>query len=228
MGIPYYPYTSCKVGSFELGISLSEFMKLVDNGEIEISDRGGKHPFVNNDTLESCILKYGGRFERYNEFILRETQLAQKNEILKYEKLILSSAPIGSGRNNLKKGNWAASTISKICVNYYTGDDILEFSETIREREKNLVILKTLHNIGFTDNILNKYFKSSSFNYVKNKKQNIFLHETIKNVTFTLIESYSDFFNSYKVYERRYKQINFLTQKQKDIIVKKANKKFGY
>ena len=228
MGIPYYPYTPCKNGSIEVGISLSEFMLLVDNGDIEVSYRGGKTLLVNNDTLNSYIAKHGGKLERYNEFIIRETQLAQKNEILKYEKLILSSAPAGSSRNNLKKGNWAASTISEICVSYYTGDEILEFSAITRKREENLVTLSTLYNLGFTDNILDKYFKDSSFDYEKNKTQNFFLHETIKNVTFTLKKMYSDFFNSYKVFEKRYKEIDFLTQKQKDIIIKEANKKFGY
>lgn len=51
MGIPYYPPKTCKEGSFELGVSLSTFMKLVVAGEIEISYRGGKFPNINNDTL---------------------------------------------------------------------------------------------------------------------------------------------------------------------------------
>jgi len=106
MGIPFYPPTSCKVGSFKLGVSLSEFMKLVDKGDIEISDRGGKYPLVNNNTLNNYINKNGGRLAKYNKYITIETELLQEKEILKYYYLILSSAPQGKGRDNLKNSIW--------------------------------------------------------------------------------------------------------------------------
>lgn len=226
MGIPFYPPTSCKVGSFKLGVSLSEFMKLVDKGDIEISDRGGKYPLVNNDTLNTYIDKNGGRLARYNEYIVTETELLQENEILKYYNLILSSAPRGKGRDNLKNAIWSSSTISEIHVNYYTGNEILELAKLIKHRKENRVILHKLYSVGITDTILDKYFKNADFDLEKYKTQAVVFKERLGNVTYD-IKILTDFFNSYKVIEKRYNEIDFLTKAQKQSIIEKTHKKFA-
>lgn len=226
MGIPYYPFTSCKVGSFQLGISLPEFMELVGKGDIEISDRGGKYPFVNNDTLNNYIDKHGGRLTRYNEYIAAETELLQVKEILKYYNLILFSAPKGNGRKNLKNCIWSSSTISEIHVNYYTGNEILEFAKLVEHRKENRVILHKLYSVGFTDTILDKYFKNADFDLEKYKTQAVVFKERLGNVTYD-IKILTDFFNSYKVIEKRYSEIDFLTKSQKQSIIEKAHKKFA-
>jgi len=209
MGIPYYPYTSCKVGSFELGISLSEFMELVDKGEIEISDRGGKHPFVNNDTLESCILKYGGRQERYDEYIHFKTNLYQKQLIIKFGELAKQS--------------------SNISVNGFNNNEILDFYHKILLLKENQKSLDKLHSFGITDSMLSKYYEDENFDMSisKNLIKPIILKEEIGNATFTL-ELFHLFFKTYRSNLADYKNIDFLTKSQKQSIVKKAEQKFGY
>ena len=226
MSIPYYPPTSCKVGRYKLGISLSEFMLLVKKGDIEISDRGGKFPLVNNDSLNNYIDKYGGRLARYNEYIVAETELLQEKEILKYHNLILFSAPKGKGRNNLKNAIWSSSTISKIHVNHHTGNEILELAKLVKHRKENRVILQKLYSVGFTDTILDKYFKNADFDLEKHKTQAVVFKERLGNVTYD-IKILTDFFNSYKVIEKRYNEIDFLTKPQKQSIIEKAHKKFA-
>jgi len=209
MGIPYENHTTCKEGSFQLGISFSEFMDLVDKHEIEVSYRGGNKLLVNDDTLNSYILKYGGIRERYNEYINYLTDLYQKRMIVKFAEL--------------------AKKDSNISANGFNSDEILDFNKTILLLKENQKSLNQLHSFGITDSMLSKYYEDENFDISisKNLIKPIILKEEIGNATFTL-GLFHLFFKTYKSNLADYRNIDFLTKSQKQSIVKKAEQKFGY
>lgn len=227
MGIPFYPPTSCKVGSFKIGTSLSEFMKKVDIGEIEISDRGGKYPFVNNDTLNNYILKYGGRKERYNEYIHFETNLTLERKIKTYTKLIYKS---GYSKKDLKADNIEKTDlINQINVGGFSAKHIIEFYDILKRKKLNESLLNKLYTYGFTDKILEKYYEDKDFDISvgNNLIKPLIIKEKIGNATFTL-GSFHEFFKTYKANLNDFDNIDFLNSSEKNEIIKKANKKFGY
>lgn len=227
MGIPFYPPTSCKVGSFKIGTSLSEFMKKVDIGEIEISDRGGKYPFVNNDTLNNYILKYGGRKERYNEYIHFETNLTLERKIKTYTKLIYKS---GYSKKDLKADNIEKTDlINQINVGGFSAKHIIEFYDILKRKKLNESLLNKLYTYGFTDKILEKYYEDKDFDISvgNNLIKPLIIKEKIGNVTFTL-GSFHEFCKTYKANLNDFDNIDFLNSSEKNEIIKKANKKFGY
>ncbi len=121
MGIPYYLYTTCKDGSFKLGVSLSEFKDLVDNGDIEVSYRGGKTLLVNNDTLNNYIAKYGGKKDKYRKYLRLLVHLLQESEITKMHALI-------------KKSELRVKNISHSNLSYhkFNAQDIINFFNIIK------------------------------------------------------------------------------------------------
>jgi len=248
MGIPYYPFKSCKVGSFELGISLSKFMKLVDKDEIKISDMGGKYPLVNNDTLDSYISRHGGRLERYNEFIVSETELVQDKKILKFGNMILSSCIPKNRKSFLRASgkyshltilidnsilirdwNYSTATMNDFILNGLNGNQILDIYKIIYLKKDNEKMLQLLYSYGLTNKMLAKYYKDEFYDLriYKNSIESIVIREKVGNMTFTL-SSFLEFFKSYKLNLIQHKKIDFLNSTQKNDIIKKANKKFGY
>lgn len=209
MGIPYENRKTCKEGSSQLGVSFSEFMDLVDKHEIEVSYRGGNKLLVNDDTLDSYILKYGGRQERYDEYIHFKTDLYQKQMIIKFGELAKKS--------------------SNVSVNGFNKNEILDFYQIVLLLKENQKSLNQLHSFGITDSMLSKYYEDENFDMSisKNFIKPIMLKEEIGNATFTL-GIFNMFFKTYKSNLVNYKNIDFLTKSQKQLIVKKANKKYGY
>jgi hypothetical protein len=210
MSIPYYPYTSCKDASFELGIALKEFMGIVDRGLVEVSDRGGK-TLVNNDTLQKYIRDYGGRRERYREELYRKLHTKQRRIIKQLSELI---SPEFNG---------------EVSINKYTHEQIEQFNKTIKDFQKQEKELKKLLSYGLTYEMLEKYYEDESFDYTlpKNKEKEIWLREKTANRTFNT-KSFSEFFRSYKPLLASYRQIKFLPLSEIRPIVLELRKKFGY
>ena len=226
MGIPYYPYTPCKNGSIEVGISLSEFMVLVDNGDIEVSYRGGKTLLVNNDTLNSYIAKHGGRKEKYREYLRLQVHLLQEREITKMHELIKMS---GYKKYALTYNNIVKTKLMKrISYHKFNAQDIVEFFDILKMKKDNNKDLNKLYALGFTDSVLEKYYEDEFFdiNIHKNSIKPIFINERIGNATYK-INSFMDFFKKYKSTLRKYKMIKFLRLSQIRPIVLKVRKRFG-
>lgn len=215
MGIPYYPPKTCKEGSFELGVSLSTFMKLVDAGEIEISYRGGEFPNINNDTLNVYKEKYGGREERYNKYIREKIHEYQEKEILRYSKLIIASLPKKRMNQRVKLRTIDELLIHEIRVNGFDEKEIIKFYELIISVKEDKKVLKELYTMGLSDNILEKYYEDEFFDLsiLKNAIKKITLNETIGNMTINS-PSYSEFFTAHKSNLRKFKTIKFLKYSQ--------------
>jgi hypothetical protein len=218
MGIPYYPYTTCKDGSFKVGVSLSKFMKLISNGYIEASRREGKILLVNNNTLNNYIAKYGGREDRYKEYLRLQVYLFQEKEIVNMHTLIKKSGlKLDSGNNSF------------VTYHEFNAQDIVDFFYIVNIYKKNQKELKKLHKHGFTDAILEKYYEDEFFNINldKNFTKTIFINEKIGNVKYK-ISTYTEFFKTYKSTLRKFKMIKFIKLSQIRPIVYEARKKFGF
>lgn len=229
MGIPYYPPKTCKEGSFELGVSLSTFMKLVDAGEIEISYRGGRFSNINNDTLNVYKEKYGGREERYNKYIREKIHEYQEKEILSYSKLIIASLAKDRMNQKQKLRNIDKLLIHEIRVNGFDEKEILKFYELIISVKEDKEVLKELYTMGLSDNILEKYYEDEFFDLsiLKNAIKKITLNETIGNTTIKS-PKYSKFFTTYKSNLRKSRNIKFLKYSQIKNFVLEAREKDYY
>ena len=229
MGIPYYPPKTCKEGSFELGVSLSTFMKLVDAGEIEISYRGGRFSNINNDTLNVYKEKYGSREERYNKYIREKIHEYQEKEILRYSKLIITSLAKNRMNQKQKLRNIDKLLIHEIRVNGFDEKEILKFYELIISVKEDKEVLKELYTMGLSDNILEKYYEDEFFDLSiqKNAIKKITLNETIGNTTIKS-PKYSKFFTTYKSNLRKSRNIKFLKYSQIKNFVLEARKKDYY
>ena len=210
MSIPYYPYTSCKDASFKLGITLKEFMAIVDKGLVEVSERGGR-TLVNNDTLQKYIRDYGGRRERYREELYKKLHTKQRRIIKQFCEFISSKFD------------------GEVSTDEYTQEQIKQFNKTIKLLQKQEKELKKLLSYGLTHEMLEKYYEDESFDSTlpANQKKKIYLSEKSDKRTFKL-KSFSEFFKSYKPLLASYRQIKFLPLSEIRPIVLEVRKKFGY
>ena len=229
----YFPYTIIKEAQFRLGMIGSEFNKLVKNNEIKISKRGGKKYLVNNYTLEQCIIKYGGREERYlsrlkesihikqdklidglGKLVLRVISQCDKKNIGKYDYII---------KNNIQLPKDIIIKLNK----KYNHNDIVKFYHIMKLYKRNKLILTKLYKLGLTDKILEKYYKDENHIVNLNSKNKITILENI-GASRINISSYDLFFQTYKSNLKLYKNIDIFSKKQKEDIEEKLRKKLGY
>ncbi|HQS67378.1 MAG TPA: hypothetical protein PLM93_09375 [Sulfuricurvum sp.] len=226
MGIPYYPFTTPKVASCKIGITLVEFNELVNKNIIEVDSLGSNRIFVNNDSVAKYIYENGGAQERCREALYLAVHEAQEKAIMRYVKLIHS---YGYKKNDITADKIGSTLIPQdINIDGYSVETIIEYRDVMDLKKKNKKTLHELYGLGFTDAVLNRYYEEDTI-----------ICETIGNITYRfdithglhrlhrLASLYYGFFKSYKSNLRDYKQIKFLKFSEVKVIVKKIRKEFG-
>jgi len=193
---PYIPLTDIKEGRYVTGLSMSDFMALLQDKTIESSKRNSNTLYVNNLSLATYVKNFGGRKERLRELIIDNI----RKEQYKYISLSFKGSNVSFNNHS------------------YSNAQIKQWYKVYTEYHKNIDMKKKLKSIGFTEKLLSENYGTDPIDV------GFFKAKVSNDPKFKLRHFFNTYLQTKKDYETNFNfYVSYTVVKS---IIKKCRKKF--